>query len=174
MEEREHEAIDQEDVNEAAGAAPESTSEAEPDLRTRLEESESTVLRLMADFENLRRRTSERELRLREEVVAEVVGLFLPVVDNLDRALSADGTGLKEGVALTADAFRQTLDRLGVKEIQAEGAHFDPHAHEALAEEASDVPDGTILEVFRPGYRLGDRLLRPALVKVARAAGDDA
>jgi len=150
--------------------APQGPEEA---LKERLLEREATVMRLMADFENLRRRTAERELGLREEVLSDVMERLLPVADNLERAIAADGPGVKEGVAMTLESFRQTLSALGLEEVKAKGMPFDPHLHEALQEEPSASPEGTILEVFRPGYRLGGRLIRPALVKVAKALSDE-
>lgn len=144
-------------------------------LREEVREKDERILRLMADFENLRRRSAERELALRQEALTEAVLLLLPVGDSLSRAVKADGEGLKEGVTLTLQAFAGALERMGIREVPADGQPFDPRRHEALAqEEREDVPEGTVTEVFRPGYTLGERLLRPALVKVAKGPGGDA
>ncbi len=131
-----------------------------------------TLLRKMAEFENLKKRT-ERE---KEEAVrygtASVLGGLLDVLDNFDRALAAepelsDHHSFYEGMKLIARHLKEILRGEGLSEISPEGEPFDPFYHEAMMrEETDEVPDNTVLEVFQKGYKLRDRLLRPARVKV--------
>jgi len=149
--------------------APSPEGEEAGDWRALVREKDAQILRLMADFENVRRRQAKDALAVRESVMAEAISAMLPVADNLARALAHQGDGLKDGVTMTLSSFQEVLAKLGAKEVPALGEEFDPRLHEALAkEERDDVADGTIIEVFAPGYAIGDRLIRPALVKVAR------
>jgi molecular chaperone GrpE len=132
-------------------------------------------VRERADLENLKKRAA----REREEAVRlgneSLIRDLLPVMDNLERALrhaeaGGDGRPLIEGVALVVRAFREVLERHGVQRIEAGGAVFDPAHHEAVAHvESSEHPPNVVVEEHQPGYRLHDRLLRPALVTVAKA-----
>jgi molecular chaperone GrpE len=130
------------------------------------------LLRKQAEFENFRKR-SERESqdaygRARADVIAE----FLSVLDNVTLALQhaegSDPDSILEGLGLINKQLVETLNRLGLEPIDAEGQPFDPELHEAVATEARhDVPDHTVVDAFQRGYKVGDRLLRPARVKVA-------
>jgi molecular chaperone GrpE len=131
------------------------------------------ALRLQADMDNYRK----RQQRMAEDKIdterQRLLRSFLPVVDDLERALAApsgDGRGLREGVQLTHRAALQLLQREGVEPIRDQGRPFDPHRHEAVAtvdhDRAGVAPD-TIAEVLEPGYRQQDQLLRPARVVVA-------
>jgi len=131
------------------------------------------ALRLQAEMDNYRK----RQQRLAEDRIdaerQRLLRSFLPVVDDLERALavaSGDGHGLRDGIQLTHRAALHLLGREGVEPIREEGRPFDPHRHEAVATvdhgRAGVAPD-TIVEVLEPGYRLGDDLLRPARVIVA-------
>ena len=131
------------------------------------------ALRLQAEMDNYRK----RQQRLAEDKVEaerqRLLRSFLPVVDDLERALaapSADGRGLREGVQLTHRAALQLLQREGVEPIREQGRPFDPHRHEAVAtvdHTRLGVEPDTIVEVLEPGYRQQDQLLRPARVVVA-------
>jgi molecular chaperone GrpE len=131
------------------------------------------ALRLQAEIENFRK----RQQRLAEEqVVADrerLLRAFLSVTDDLERALNTDGAdieSLRQGVDLTHQAMMKLLDREGVEPIQAAGQPFDPSWHEAVGtipHEHTDAEPDTVAQVVQPGYRLGDRLLRPARVIVA-------
>lgn len=127
-------------------------------------------LRLLADFDNYRKRADrEREDRARQ-ALADSLRELLPVIDNLARALAAGGRleDLRLGVEMTARQFGDTLRRLGVEEVPGEGSPFDPREHEAVSRvESPAVAAPTVVEVFQRGYRLGGRLLRPAMVRVA-------
>lgn len=131
------------------------------------------ALRLEAEMDNFRK----RQRRLAEDRIAadreRLLRSFLAVADDLARALSADGAdteSLRQGVDLTYQGLMRLLDQEGVEPIEAEGQPFDPAWHEAVGtvshEEAGVEPD-TVVEVVQPGYRIGDRLLRPARVIVA-------
>jgi molecular chaperone GrpE len=133
------------------------------------------LLRKTAEFDNFRKRT-ERERQERSELAAaDLIRDLLPLVDNLERALkvAADDSGAeayRRGVELIRKQLLDLLAGRGVAVIDPVGAQFDPHWHEAVAREAApDRVDGEVLEVFSRGYRIGDRLLRPAMVKVASA-----
>ena len=127
-------------------------------------------LRLRADFENYRKRMDrEREERSRRALIEPLRDL-LPVVDNLERALAAPGTSddLRHGVEMIVRQFIDTLRRFGVEEIAAVGLPFDPQFHEAVArEERADVEVPTVIAELQKGFLLNDRLLRPAMVRVA-------
>jgi molecular chaperone GrpE len=131
-------------------------------------------LRTAADVENLRKR-QKRELEdTKFETKNKVLKEMLPVVDNLERAIEhAGGTGEKnpivEGVQLVLRQFTTAFERLDVTPIDAMGQPFDPNLHEAISQQESDQPPGTIVQVLQRGYRAGDRLLRPTLVVVAKA-----
>lgn len=138
------------------------------------DEAEDKYLRAAAEFANARRRA---ELRADNEVRAAkelILGGFLPVVDDLDRALlavPADGNAYSwlEGFSLIQRKLASTLERQGITPIQAEGQPFDPALHQAVLMEAADgVPSGTVLQELQKGYLLDGKVLRPAMVKVAQ------
>jgi molecular chaperone GrpE len=130
-------------------------------------------LRATADLENYRRRAKRDLDDAKAESKTRVLKEMLPVVDNLERALAhTDGTdaaSLLEGVRLVLRQFSHALDKCEVAAIDAEGKPFDPNQHEAIGQQDSDQPPGSVVSVLQKGYRLTDRLLRPALVIVARA-----
>lgn len=137
------------------------------------DEFRDLLLRQTAEFDNFRKRT-ERERQMLEETAAEnVIHDLLPLVDDLERALSADpGEGTdayRRGVELIHRRLLDILRRRGVEPVEALGSPFDPHVHQAVSyEHAADRNEGEILEEFRRGYKLGNRLLRPSMVKVAK------
>ena len=133
--------------------------------------------RLQADFDNYRKRSERDRAEARQVLIGEVVEKLLPVVDNFRRAVEAQnaigGDELSQfvvGVELIRKQLDDVLCSYGVEPIMAVGEIFDPHCHEAIATEArTDIPPGTILEEVVRGYRIGEKLLRPAAVKVAVA-----
>ena len=151
-------------------------------LQTALAETREAVARRQADFENYRKRTERDRGETHNRIVADVARKLLPVVDNLARALEAERSvetqesnefrHFLHGVELINKQLNDVLDSLGVQPIVAVGEPFDPHIHEAVVTEPSDKyePD-TVTEEIARGYRMGDRLLRPSMVKVA--ARDD-
>lgn len=142
-------------------------------------ELQEKLARRHADFENYRKRVERERSETYNRVVGEVVTRLLPVMDNLQRALAAEASYQKseseefrhflQGVELISKQLGGLLVEMGVEPVDSVGQRFDPHVHEAIAAEESDEhePDTVIEEVVR-GYRLGDKLLRPAMVRVAK------
>ncbi len=141
-------------------------------------ELKDLVARRQADFENYRKRVERERSETYNRVVADVAAKLLPVVDNLKRALDAEASvkaaesdefrHFLSGVDLINKQLSGVLDALGVKPVSSVGEQFDPHVHEAVVTEPTDdyAPD-TVMQELVTGYRLGDKLIRPALVKVA-------
>jgi molecular chaperone GrpE len=128
------------------------------------------LARLQAEFDNARKREAKERTDLRDYAVANAVEQFLPVLDNFQLALKSTGSAeqLRTGVELIVKQMEEALRGLNVQPVETVGAAFDPKVHEALdMVERSDVPDHQVLEEVRRGYRIRDRLLRPALVRVA-------
>ena len=128
--------------------------------------------RLQQDFDNFRTRTRAEQAEAKDKMTAEVAKEFLPVVDNCERALShlekdTAGAAYVEGFALLHKQLLKVLADLGVEEIAAEGATFDPHVHEAVMQVPSaDLPEETVAAVLQKGYKLKEIVLRPAKVQV--------
>jgi len=123
--------------------------------------------RVAADFDNFRKRAARDQESLVARAHERLVKELLPVLDDLERALDAaskhEEATLEEGVQLVERELRQALDREGLVEIEADGG-FDPNVHEAMLTQPSELEEGTVLQVLQKGYRLGDRVLRPARV----------
>jgi len=138
-------------------------------LEERVRDLEGQNMRLLADFDNLRRRQRRDEEEQRLRLQEEAAGLMLPLQDDLELALQAAPADdpLAEGVALVQRKLGQALGRLGLERIDALGRPFDPALHEAIGEEPSDLEPGTVATEVRVGYRIQDRVVRPALVRVA-------
>lgn len=131
-------------------------------------------LRAAADLENLRKRQKREIDDARLETKGRVLKEMLPVVDNLERAIEhatsqAGSNPIVEGVQLVLRQFLTAFERLDVTPIEAGGQPFDPNLHEAISQQESDSPPGTVVQVLQRGYKSGDRLLRPALVVVAKS-----
>jgi molecular chaperone GrpE len=153
-------------------------------LQSELGEAKEGLARRQADFENYRKRIERERGEAHQRVVADVARKLLPVVDNLNRALDAEKTvqsneskefrHFLHGVELINRQLNEVLESLGIQPIASVGQQFDPHIHEAVVTEPSDEyePD-TVTEELARGYRIGDRLLRPAMVKVAARRDDD-
>ena len=150
-------------------ASPVAQLEAEKaDLRERL-------LRSLADMENLRRRTERDVADARTYAVTSFARDMLTVADNIRRAIesapadAASAKALVEGIELTERDLLKTLERHGVKRLEPEGSRFDPNMHQAMFEVPNEsVPSGTVVQVVQTGYAIGDRVLRPAMVGVAK------
>jgi len=132
---------------------------------------DESYLRLAADFDNYRKRVAREHAELTTRANERLVNELLPVLDDLERALEAaaehEEAKLEEGVQLVHRSLAALLERHGLTEIGTEGA-FDPHVHEALlAQPAEGAEEGSVLQVLQKGYRLGDKVLRPARVIVA-------
>lgn len=153
-------------------------------LQTALAEATDSSARRQADFDNYRKRIERDRVDTHNRIVADVARKLLPVVDNLNRALEAERTieaqeskefrHFLHGVELINKQLNDVLDSLGIQPIAAVGERFDPHVHEAVVTEPSDKyePDIVSEEIMR-GYRIGDRLLRPAMVKVASRRSEE-
>ena len=129
--------------------------------------------RVAADFDNYRKRALRDQEALVARAHERLVKELLPVLDDLERALVAaeehEEAKLEDGVRLVHRELRNTLSKEGLVEIDTDG-EFDPHVHEALLTQPSDEADGAILQVIQKGYRLGDRVLRPARVVVSQGS----
>jgi molecular chaperone GrpE len=127
--------------------------------------------RVAAEFENYRKRVARDQQSLAARAHERLVKELLPVLDDLERALEAasehEEAKLEEGVRLVQRELREALAKEGLAEIETNG-RFDPHVHEALLSQPSDKDEGAILEVLQKGYRLGDRVLRPARVVISQ------
>jgi molecular chaperone GrpE len=168
------------DIEEAVEetAASEAEDGRVEELERRLAEAEAErderladLRRVAADFDNYRKRTVRDKEALAARAHERLVKQLLPVLDNLERALVSaaehEEEKVLEGVELVARELRDALAREGLEEIDTEG-RFDPHIHEALLSKPSELDEGTVLEVLQKGYRLGDRVLRPARVVVSQ------
>jgi len=162
-------------------AAPEA---ADPVVEAKREAAEfkDKLLRTLAEMENLRKRTEREVLDARMYGIAGFARDVLAVADNMHRALAAIGPELREaadakvkalieGVELTERELLKSLEKNGVKKFSPEGEKFDPNVHQAMYEVAtSDLPPGQVAQVIQAGYMIGDRVLRPAMVAVSKAA----
>jgi molecular chaperone GrpE len=132
------------------------------------------LARAQAEFENARRRASKEQQDYRDYALADAIKALLPVMDSFERALQvkSDASDLRGGVELIYKQLQSALAKLSVNPIASKGEPFDPHYHEAVEMvETSDAPDHQVIEELQRGYKFKDRLLRPAMVKVARNPG---
>lgn len=128
------------------------------------------LARLQAEFENARKRAEREKAEFRDYAVGNVVEQFLPVVDNFELALKSQGTAeqMRHGVELIVKQMEEVLGKLQVTAIPTVGEPFDPRLHEALGSvERDDIPDQHVAEEIRRGYKIRERMLRPAMVRVA-------
>lgn len=136
-----------------------------------LEAEKDRYLRLMADYENFRRRTEKEKLALFGDATAKCIEQLLPVVDNFERATEAKCSDEEyyKGMKMILEQLKGFLDKQGVTEIEALGSPFDPNIHQAIKREEAteEFPENTVCEVFQKGYMLKERLIRPAMVAVA-------
>jgi molecular chaperone GrpE len=165
-------------TNDAQPAAPSTT----PEPAAEVAEMKDKLLRTLAEMENLRRRTEREVADARTYAVASFARDMLTVADNLRRAIDAvpkeqrDGrdpalNALIEGVEVTERGMEQAMQKFGVRRIDTKGTKFDPSMHQAMFEvEAADVQPGMVAEEVQAGYAIGERVLRPALVAVAKRA----
>jgi molecular chaperone GrpE len=137
----------------------------------RADENYNKLLLAMADFENYKKRSERHNRDMAEHKRRDLLKSLLPVIDNLERALSYDGpeNGLREGVSQTLKGFEALLASQGVKPLSVKGAPFDPAFAEAIATQPSPDGDGIVVEEAQKGYTIGDELLRPAKVVVSKS-----
>lgn len=129
------------------------------------------LARAQAEFENARRRAAKEQQEHRDFAIADAIKSLLPVLDSFERALQvkSGSNDFRSGIELIYKQLQDTLTKLGVHAVPAKGEPFDPHYHEAIEMvETEDMPDHHIVEELQRGYKLKDRLLRPAMVKVAK------
>ncbi|HWX93057.1 MAG TPA: nucleotide exchange factor GrpE [Terriglobales bacterium] len=130
------------------------------------------LARLQAEFENARKRAAREQQEFRDFATADAIKALLPAFDSFERALQAPATQLNEfrgGVELIYKQLQDALAKLGVRAVPAKGELFDPHVHEAIEMvETIEAPDHQVIDELQRGYKLKDRLLRPAMVRVAR------
>ena len=135
---------------------------------------EDQLLRTMAEFQNFRRRKEQEADQLRQYATEKLVTSLLPVLDNFERTMAALENGAPldsviEGVRLVDRQFRSVLESNNVKRIDSHGKPFDPDVHEAIAaEESHELPENTVVGEVEPGYRIADKVIRPARVRVSK------
>jgi len=142
----------------------------------RLKQENATYLdrlaRVQAEFDNYRKRSVKEQQDYRDYALAEALKLFLPILDSLDRALktqSSSAEDFRAGVDLIDRQFHDVLSKLGVEPLEALGQLFDPNLHQAIQTvETEEVPDNHVVDELQRGYKIKDRLLRPAMVRVAQ------
>ena len=145
------------------------------DLQRDLAAVHDRLLRTAAEFDNYRKRIDRERRDLSEYAASDLLSDLLPIIDNLERALMtpgvADDDPFRRGVELIHKQMLDLLRKRGARPIEATGAMFDPKFHNAVIhEESSEHPDGEVIQELQRGYMLGDRLLRPAMVKVAKSS----
>lgn len=160
-----------------AASAPEVSKSAE--LQSDLEKAQAEraayldrLARLQAEFDNYRKRNAKQQQEYRDYALADALQTLLPILDSLDRALKTNAASLEDfhqGIELIDKQFHDALSKLGVEPVPAEGAAFDPNLHQAVQMvDTDEVEDNHVIDELQRGYRLKDRLLRPAMVRVAR------
>jgi molecular chaperone GrpE len=168
---QENSTADEVAVEQAPGEAEAGAGRAEMEqLKGERDQLVDRLARLQAEFENARKRAEREKAEFRDYATGNVVEQFLPVVDNFELALKANGTAeqLRQGVELIVKQMEEVLRQLQVSPIATVGEAFDPRVHEALGSvERDDLPDQHVAEEIRRGYKLRERLLRPAMVRVA-------
>lgn len=161
------------DDSAAAGNEPDLPDAELQAARRERDALQDRLLRTAAEFDNYRKRMDRERRELSEYVASDVLAELLPIVDNFERALQApaggDGDAFRKGVELIHRQMLDLLRKRGVTPIDAVGADFDPNLHQAVIHEPSgDHREGEVMQELQRGYRIGDRLLRPAMVKVAK------
>ena len=172
-EKKDEEILEEETVKEAEPAEETETADT-PEEKADPKDAEiaslkDQLMRNMAEYDNYRKRTAKEKTEMMPDITARVVGEFLPVLDNLERALAADCSdeSYKKGVQMIYDSFTETLEKLGVEKVPTED--FDPSMHQAVQQvESDDHESGKIVTVFQNGYRIGTKVLRFAMVSVAQ------
>ena len=143
---------------------------AEEKLTAELNETKDKLLRVMAEYDNFRKRSQKEKEMAYGDTKASTIAEFLPVYDNFERAMSADAVDLdsfKKGIEMIFNQYGETFKKLGVESFGAKGDEFDPNIHNAVMHGEDDsLPENSISDVFSTGYKMGDRVIRPAIVKV--------
>lgn len=141
------------------------------EVKKELEASKEAHIRTLAEYDNFRKRTQKEKDAIYTESKATILSQLLPVIDNFDRAAMnpvADYEGYKKGVEMMFSGFMDTMKKLGIEPFGETGEQFDPNLHNAVMHcEDESLEENVITDVFSKGYKLGDKVLRPAMVKVA-------
>ena len=144
---------------------------AEVSTEEAVEAERERYLRLYAEFDNFRKRTAREKTEVYGDATARCIEQLLPVVDNFERAMEApcSDAQYQSGMEMIFGQMKNFLEKLGVTEVESLGAEFDPNVHNAIkqGEATEEYPEGTVCEVFQKGYKLNDKLIRPAMVAVA-------
>ena len=138
-------------------------------LQEDLDNTTDRLKRLMAEFDNFKKRASKEREQLYNSLVADIMMAFLPVMDNLEKAINTNtgDEGYKQGMELVAKQFKDVLKSFGLEEIKTEGEIFNPILHEAVSSIQDDTKESQeIIEEFRKGYKMGDKVIRHAMVVV--------
>ena len=142
----------------------------EEKLTAELNETKDKLLRVMAEYDNFRKRSQKEKEMAYGDTKASTIAEFLPVYDNFMRAMSAETTDLdsfKKGMEMIFNQYGETFKKLGVESFGEKGEAFDPNIHNAVMHgEDDELPENSISDVFSTGYKMGDRVIRPAIVKV--------
>lgn len=165
------ESLQQQDQNGEAPVQPDQAAEQLQKLQAERDALYDRVARQQAEFENYRKRSQKEQQDYRDYALTDFAKQFLPVLDSFDRALNSEGsdTDLRKGMELIRRQMEDALAKIGVKAVPAKGEQFDPHVHEAIEMvETEDAPDNEVLDELARGYMIKDRLLRPAMVRVAK------
>ena len=157
-----------EEVVEEVAPATEPTLEEK--LTSELNETKDRLLRVMAEYDNFRKRSQKEKEMAYGDTKASTIAEFLPVYDNFTRAMSAEVSDLdsfRKGMEMIFNQYGETFKKLGVESFGEKGEEFDPNIHNAVMHgEDENLPENSISDVFSTGYKMGDRVIRPAIVKV--------
>lgn len=164
---------EQETVNETEDAAVDTEVEEkkEPTVEDQLADMKKQLAYTAAEYANFRARSAKEKEQTYSNAKGNVIAEILPVIDNLERAINQDGEdfeALKKGVEMTLDGLMTTLSKIGVESYGESGENFDPNLHHAVMHIDDDgLEENVIVDVFQKGYKIGDRVIRPAMVKTA-------
>lgn len=163
------EAVPEEPQADTPGEEPEAVSEEAGPVQEEMVPREQ-FLRLAAEYDNYRKRTAKEKENLWTDAKADTVQAFLPVYDNLERAMKQETSdeAYKKGVEMTMNQLKEVFAKLGVTEIEAQGKPFDPNLHNAVMHiEDENLGENTVAQVFQAGFMLGEKIIRFAMVQVA-------
>lgn len=165
------ETCDETAAKETADETAENTKEDGDKKPSEADKLKDQLLRQMAEYDNYRKRTARERMELESDITARTVTEFLPVIDNLGRALAAEcaDPNYKKGIEMICTSFEETLKKLGVEAIAAEGEMFNPAYHQAVQQvESDELESGTIANEFQKGYKIGEKVIRFSMVAVVR------
>lgn len=161
---------EKENIEETAAEETVTEISAEEQLKAELNEAKDSLLRLAAEYDNFKKRSDREKEQLTAFVKADVMKKMLPVVDNITFASNSDASSpdYAKGLEMIIKQLKETLEKIGLAEIEALGQQFDPNLHEAVMHiEDENFGENEVAEVLQAGYKLGDTVLRPSMVKVA-------